>query len=581
MANLKRTLLGIDISPSEVRIVEVRGGVPPRILKVGTVPLPPGAVSNDQIAQIETVADLVRGLYTRLGCTARQVVCGMNVQSVVTRILAIPRVPDADLRYVIEGELQHYQVLRTGTGAFDYFRLDAASQGEDTPPSVLVMASEERVAYSYRQVIEKAGLQLLALEPITLGLFRAAYPEIEQQPAALCLAVTSQRSELSILDHAQIRLYRRLELGSDDMVQGRRQNPGGFRGAPMSLVGEDDEDNNPMPTYAPRPPRIRLDDDSDTADLEDEAVPPGVQASAFGGYDSANTAPGGIVAQAAVSLGDEVQRTLDYYQREYPNATAISRVMLATNDPQAGNLRDWLAQTLRMDVRLVALPDDPTMPRNVSVQLEAPNGLRYLGAVGLAMQAFTGEWRNVPRFNLAPGGQAAAIPIERDRLTAVLIASISILAGGLFFGIMFNRQAQASNQRIKEMEVTLGSTRRDYAAIDKKISDEQTLNYIVKSDALPMPFMLDLVTQNMPLGVGLINLEFKRDGHIIVEGNAKDPQLFNAYYLGVMSCQYFVNPRWTQLKVDPKSQLTNFKIETGLRGTKDGRSPQSSVPGIP
>ena len=188
MANLKRTLLGIDISPNEVRMVEMRGGTPPRILKVGTVPLPQGAVSNDQIAQIDTVADLVRGLHTRLGCTARQVVCGMNIQSVVTRILAIPRVPDADLRYVIEGELQHYQVLRTGTGAFDYFRLDAASQGEETPPSVLVMASEERVAYSYRQVIEKAGLQLLALEPITLGLYRAAYPDIENQPAALCLA---------------------------------------------------------------------------------------------------------------------------------------------------------------------------------------------------------------------------------------------------------------------------------------------------------------------------------------------------------------------------------------------------------
>ncbi|GEM_PF-5262621 len=579
MANLKRTLLGIDISPNEVRMVEMRGGTPPRILKVGTVPLPQGAVSNDQIAQIDTVADLVRGLHTRLGCTARQVVCGMNIQSVVTRILAIPRVPDADLRYVIEGELQHYQVLRTGTGAFDYFRLDAASQGEETPPSVLVMASEERVAYSYRQVIEKAGLQLLALEPITLGLYRAAYPDIENQPAALCLAVTSQRSELSILDHAQIRLYRRLELGSDDIVQGRRQATG-FRGAPVSLVGEEEE-QKPYPAFASRPPRIRLDEDGDTADLEEETVPESVRVGATGSYGTANVGSGGILPQAAVSLADEVQRTLEYYQREYPNATAISRVMLTTNDPAAANLRDWLAQTLRMEVRLVSLPSDPTMPRNVAVQLESPQGLKFLGAVGLAMQAFTGDWKYVPRFNLAPGGQAAAIPIERDKLTAVLIASISILAGGLFFGIMFNRQAQDSNQRIRELEGTLGTTRRDYTKISKQIEDENTLKYIVKSDALPAPDMLDLVTQNMPVGVGLIGVELRRDGHLIVEGNAKDPQLFNAYYLGIMSCEYFVNAKWTQLKIDPKSQLTNFKIETSLRGTKDVFSPSSSVPGLP
>lgn len=576
MANLKRTLLGIDISPSEVRIVEMRGGEPLRILKVGAVALPPGAVSNDQIAQIDTVADLVRGLYTRLGCTARQVICGMNVQSVVTRILAIPRVPDSELRYVIEGELQHYQVLRTGTGAFDYFRLDAASQGEDTPPSVLVMASEERVAYSYRQVIEKAGLQLLALEPITLGLYRASYPELEMQPATLCLAVTTQRSELSILDQAQIRLYRRLELGSDDFIQGRRPATG-FRGAPVSLVGDEEPE---MPSiFAPRPPRIRLDPDGDTADLEDETMPEPVRASTGGAYGATPT--GGIIAQAAVSLADEVQRTLDYYQREYPNAPAISRVLLATNDPDAANLLDWLNQTLRMDVRLVSLPSDPAMPRNVAVQLESPPGLRYLGAVGLAMQAFTGHWKYVPRFNLAPGGQASALPIERDKLTAVLIASVSILAGGLFFGMMFSRQAAESNQQIRQMQDTLGTTRSNYEKVNKRIEDEKTLNYIVKSDALPVPKMLDLVTQNLPAGVGLTSLEFKRDGHISLEGNARNPMMFNAYYLAVLSCPYFERPRWTQLKTDPLSQITNFKIETSLRGTKDALSPQISVPGTP
>src|SRR5438034_397922 len=91
-------------------------------------------------------------------------------------------------------------------------------RGSGSQPHVLLRAVEDRIAQGYRLVTEKAGLQMLALEPITLALFRAAYPVLEAEPAALCLSVTPQRSELSILDHGQIRLYRRLEMGSNDFI---------------------------------------------------------------------------------------------------------------------------------------------------------------------------------------------------------------------------------------------------------------------------------------------------------------------------------------------------------------------------
>src|SRR5262245_55895495 len=123
MANLKRTVLGVEIGAREVRMVEMRGGNPPHILKPGAVPLPAGAMDGDRIVQVEAVADIIRGLHSRLGCQSRSAVVGMGVQGVVTRILAIPRVPDSELRIVIEGELAHYQILRAGTGAFDFFRL--------------------------------------------------------------------------------------------------------------------------------------------------------------------------------------------------------------------------------------------------------------------------------------------------------------------------------------------------------------------------------------------------------------------------------------------------------------------------
>src|SRR4029079_5051807 len=107
-----------------------------------------------------------------------------------------------------------------------------------------------------------------------------------------------------------------------------------------------------------------------------------------------------------------------------------------------------------MEVRIAELPSDPSLPRNVAVQLETPQGLQFLRSAGLAMQALTSEWRSVPRCNLAPGGQAVAVPIERDRLTAVFIIALCVLAGGLFVGTLFNREAQNINNRVGALKTT-------------------------------------------------------------------------------------------------------------------------------
>lgn len=218
---------------------------------------------------------------------------------------------------------------------------------------------------------------------------------------------------------------------------------------------------------------------------------------------------------------------------------------------------------------MAELPADPGLPRQTAASLEPPQGLQYLGAVGLAMQAVTSDWRYVPRFNLAPGGQAIAVPVERDRLTAVFIASLCFLAGGLFFGTIFNRQAQAVNAQVDSLRTTLGVSKQNYQVLEKRIRDEQTLGWIVKSDNLPVPAILDLATQRMPEGVGLTGMQILRNGHIIIEGNALNEQDFNMYYANIITCPHFANPRFQNISTDPKTRITKFRIETSLVGTHD------------
>ena len=567
MATLRKTALGVEIGSREIRLVEMRGGNNPQVIRAGSVPLPAGAVDGDRIVQVEAVADLLRGLHTKLGCQSRAVVVGMGLQSVVTRVLDIPRVPDSEVRVVLEGELAHYQILRTGAGLFDFFRLDTLPGPSDALPSVLLMAVEDRVAQGFRVAVERAGLQFVALEPITLALFRAAYSLLQSEPATLCLAVTPTRSELSILDQGRIRLYRRLDQGSDDFIRGRRS-------ASARVPGSVDLS---LDLGGPPPPRMMLnqeEDDTDelqTGDLFRKRgtgnLPP----------DDLSATGSRITPQAAASLANEVQRSLDYYQREFPTATQISRIVLTANDPEAAEVAAWLSQSLQMDVRVVEPPMDAGSPPETTAMLQAPQGLKFLGALGLALHAVSPETKAVPRFNLAQTTTSSAPAIERDRLTAVMIGAICILIGGFFSGLMIGRNADGENNELQRLKKQYALSQQDYSLLDRKIQDEQALGWIIKSDNLPIPAIMDQVTRELPLGVGLKNLQIDRNGRITVEGAARDLQEFNLYYLSLRTCPHFVGTRAQSVTSDPQTHITTFRIETALGGTQAAAQSESSA----
>lgn len=573
MANPKRTVLGVEIGAREVRMVEMRGGTTqPQILRAGKVPLPPGAMDGDRIVQIEVVADLIRGLHSRIGCQARAVIVAMGIQSVVSRVFAIPRVPDSELRTVVEGELAHFQILRSGAGAFDFFRIDSATSGADSMPSVLLMAVEERVAQGYRITIEKAGLQLLALEPVTLSLFRAAFSRLETEPAALCLAVTPQRSELSILDHTQLRIYRRLDIGSNDFIVGRKSNAGLAGTGTTNLSG----DTGPLGETSQTKTLLNK-EDVPTAELSPTTLAAGATLGDTGPLSSTDAANyGEIIPQAAASLANEIQRSLDYYRREYPNATAIGRIILTTNDPDAEGLSEWLAQALRMDVRVAEIPTNPGLPPQTIKQLETPQGLSLLGACGAALHALTPDWKQVPRFNLSVGIQSERPgTIERDRLMAVSIFSACILIGGISFAVFFNQKTEQENYKTKQFQQTLGQRTSLRDDMIRAIEEERRLASIVKADGLPIPGLMDVVSRSLPnnANLGLSTIQFSRDGKIALDGKARDSAAYTSFVFELLRCHDTLTPpSMGNYTVDPQTNIITFRLDSAYRGTQAAQS---------
>src|SRR5438045_4848743 len=99
MAANGRPILGIDIAPNEICVVEMRGSWPDyQIVRAGKTPTPPRAVDAGRIMDAAAISAAIRALLDELGIATREAVLSIAECCVVTRVLDIPAVPANELR---------------------------------------------------------------------------------------------------------------------------------------------------------------------------------------------------------------------------------------------------------------------------------------------------------------------------------------------------------------------------------------------------------------------------------------------------------------------------------------------------
>jgi type IV pilus assembly protein PilM len=548
-----RPLLGIDISASEIRVVEMHGRwQAPQIARLGMVPTPPGAVEDDHIVNPTAVGEALRDLLERMGAGTREAILGMSPRDVITRILDIPRVPDKEARTIIEGELAHYQIMQEGIGSFDFLRLHDPGTNFATSSPVLMMAAEGVTVSNYMTVASVANLRLIALEPTLLSLYRAVYSHIQLLPAALCLSISYGKTEIAIIDQGTVRLYRRVDIGSDDLISGRQRSgfnydlPESGMRARRSLAGDD--------------PKV----DPDTPDSSPK-----------------------ISIASATNLAMEVQRSLDYYRREYPQANGITRTFIATNDLELEPLVAWLRETLRLDVEIARLPVAPNLLSGSEAQLNPTTGIRYLGAAGLAMRTLSNQPDEVPHFDLATQ-QRGDLNLEyaRRKLSISMVASIAIMLLGI--GVAFGLGTRANHidhelyHETEELEALQKKHRVELTTLQTRQEQLQALT----KEGLPFLGIMDSVTKAVATDAGLLEVTLDQGGRLTLDGEATNDKAIISTLEGMKTYPCFVNPSLDSFDSDSNSgkpkRVLRFKISSLLVGVKRpdaaGTTPNGGTP---
>jgi type IV pilus assembly protein PilM len=159
-------LVGIDISTSSVRLVELSQGAKEeiRLERYAAEPLPRGAVVDGNIENMDQVVEAVRRVWKKSGSRAKHVALGMPPASVITKKIILPAGMSEDqLEVQVESEASQYIPFALDEVSLDFDVIGpAASSPEDI--EVMLAASRREKVEDRVAIAEASGLKATVMD---------------------------------------------------------------------------------------------------------------------------------------------------------------------------------------------------------------------------------------------------------------------------------------------------------------------------------------------------------------------------------------------------------------------------------
>lgn len=477
--------------------------------------MPDGAVMNGRILHTAPVAVALRLLLNSMGITATaRAVVGVLGDGTILRTMSVPPVPEHELPTIIAGEVNHYGLVHTAGGAYSFLRLqphtrpatadqksaleledkretwlDPDSEGQN-PSVVTVFAVEEDVLYSIRDTIEQANLTVEAVEPAQYAMFRSVMFTAGPGATLFAMMISPANTDVAFVNKGIIVGYRRIDIGSRLLT--------------LEYGTTTDSPGAPVPTSM---------DSSNPY-----AQGPGQQSRPGEGV-------GGLNRLAIESLSLEVQRTLNYYQREFPSAPIEDNVYLAVDDVRCEGIARELTLSLGVSVEAMRPSASAQEPHEQGGGSGGALSSIYAASFGLAMQGQAMLGR-VPRIDLFSKQRAGVQQADtrRNLSGSIFVSALAILGAGASY-FLYHKQIVALEAEITQ---TQARTAQIKGQIDAEISKRRRLDdqyKALRSEGVPITEIIDSIASCIKPGTGLDSVVIAPDLTVTIDGQSINDQL--------------------------------------------------------
>ncbi len=178
-------VLGIDISSTTVKLLELsRDGDRYRVESYAVAPLPPEAVVEKNVNQVETVGTLISDLVVRSKTRAKQAVAAVSGSAVIIKTIAMPAgLSEEDLEAQLTVEADQYIPYPLEEVALDFEELGPVPGREDQVNILLAACRQENIE-SRVDALEVAGLTPAIMDVEVFAMERALALLQTQMPAS-------------------------------------------------------------------------------------------------------------------------------------------------------------------------------------------------------------------------------------------------------------------------------------------------------------------------------------------------------------------------------------------------------------
>jgi type IV pilus assembly protein PilM len=214
---------GLDIGSTAIRLVQLRrGSVHPALVAYGAIPVPNNLTSSDSKMDQDKISELIKQLVRENRVTLKNVVLGLPANKVFATVITTPKIDNSQMAKAIRYQAEQYIPMALDQVKLDWAVIDQSKDGKQL--EVLLVAAPLSAVDRYVQILEKAGLEALALEANATAVARSLVPKNNLAVAMVDFGALD--SDISIVWNNAPRLIRSVAVGGLTFVRSVAQNLG-------------------------------------------------------------------------------------------------------------------------------------------------------------------------------------------------------------------------------------------------------------------------------------------------------------------------------------------------------------------
>jgi type IV pilus assembly protein PilM len=217
----KTPAVGLDIDRGAIKAVQVsRSSGSFALQHVGYRRLPPGAVSDGEVADHDLLSYEIKEFWASHSFKGKAVYLGVANQKVVVRLLDFPRMSPEDLKSAIGFEAQDQIPMPIDEAVLDYVVLGPQEEGSDLD-RILIVAAQQDMISRYSSALRAAGLRPEGVDVKALSLLRSTLPLslFDDEGAILLLDIGAEITSLVVSQSGTPTLTRFIPGGSGYLAQ--------------------------------------------------------------------------------------------------------------------------------------------------------------------------------------------------------------------------------------------------------------------------------------------------------------------------------------------------------------------------